>query len=396
MAMEPLAYETPPNLPPKSMKDFWEMAMFGLRHRKSMPYFYDLLELQTGSAADIVERWFESPELKGTLAVEGLLGACAGPRSACTAFLLLHVAMGSCGGERGAWAYPRGGMGMVSESLATAAEAAGVKIRTACPVEKILVSGGRAAGVQLYSGEEIRADTVLSSADPFNTFVRMVGEQHLPAEFNERMHSIDYSTAALKLNLALSGLPAFTAIDEASAPRTLRGSIHICGTIDDVEKAFDESKYGVPSAHPTLHCAIPSLTDETIAPKGKHLMNVFAQYAPYDLAEGLHWDEIGERFADRCIAKLEEYAPNIRSLIEHQQVLTPLDMERVFGLYRGNIFHGAHRATQMFGFRPAAQWARYRTPVHRLYLCGAGAHPGGGVTGIPGYNAAKAVMEDGA
>jgi len=299
--------------------------------------------------------------------------------------------MGSVGGHRGLWGFVRGGMGAVSEAIASAARMAGADIRTSAPVAKVLTRNRRASGVVLESGEEIEAGAVASNLDPKVTFLRLCNERDLPADFVSSIRLFRIEGTSCKINLALNGLPEFTAYPGAPGPHH-RATMHICPSIEYVERAWDDAKYGRPSDRPLLELTIPTMYDPSLAPAGKHIMGIFLQYAPYTLREGT-WDELREPFGDRVISLIEEYVPNIRAIIEHRQVLSPLDLERRFGITGGNIFHGEMSLDQMFVMRPVAGWARYRTPLPGLYLCGSGAHPGGGVMGAPGYNCAREMLK---
>ena len=281
-------------------------------------------------------------------------------------------------------------MGAVSESIAASARAAGAEIRVNAPVARVLVRAGRARGVALESGEEIEAAAVASNLDPKATFLRLVEESDLDPEFRAAIVRFRIEGTSAKINLALNGLPDFTALPGAPGPQH-RATMHICPDIEYVERAWDDAKYGRPSQRPLLELTIPTLYDPSLAPPGRHIMGIFLQYAPYSLREGT-WNDLREPFGDRVISLIEEYAPNIRAIVEHRQVLTPLDLERRFGITGGNIFHGEMSLDQMFSMRPVAGWARYRTPVEGLYLCGSGAHPGGGVMGAPGFNCAREML----
>jgi phytoene dehydrogenase-like protein len=288
-------------------------------------------------------------------------------------------------------------MGGISDSIAAAARERGVEIRTNTPVARILTRGRTAYGVALADGTEFHARQIASNADAHHTFLRLLDEDSLPEQFLSDIRAIDYSSATLKINVALSELPRFTAMNGASrngepGPEH-RGTIHIAPTIDYMERAFDDSKYGAPSRSPILECTIPSAVDPTVAPAGKHLMSMFIQYAPARLREG-SWDDVKESFADRCFEILDEYAPNFSRSVIDRQVLSPVDLERRFGLYGGNIFQGAMNLDQLFFMRPLPGYADYRTPVRGLYLCGAATHPGGGVMGACGYNAAREMLRD--
>ena len=389
--VEGLLLTTPPQFPPRALDfvDYLKLAgkMRGLSPRDIVA----LVKIFTQSAAEFLDEWFESEEVKVTLATDGVIGANGGPRSPGTAYILLHHCMGGVAGHRGLWGFVRGGMGTVSEAIAASARARGVEIRVNAPVAKVLVRNGRARGVVLESGEEIEASTVASNLDPKLTFLRLLDEKDLDAEFVRAIRNFRIEGTSCKINLALNGLPEFTAYPGAPGPHH-KATMHICPSIEYVERAWDDAKYGRASERPLLELTIPTMYDASLAPPGKHIMGIFLQYAPYTLREGT-WDELREPFGDRVISLIEEYAPNIRQIIEHRQVLTPLDLERRFGITGGNIFHGEMSLDQMFVMRPVAGWARYRTPVAGLYLCGSGAHPGGGVMGAPGYNCAREMLK---
>jgi phytoene dehydrogenase-like protein len=349
-----------------------------------------LREVLESSAEEFLDRWFESPEIKVTLATDGVIGANGGPRTKGTAYVLLHHCMGMAAGRRGLWGYVRGGMGALSEAIAQSARRWGAETRVNAAVERMLVRDGAVRGVVMAGGEEIEADTVLSNLDPRATFLGgMVDARELPSEFLAKIRGYRCEGTSMKINLALDGLPDFTALPGAPGPQH-RATMHICPSIDYVERAWQEAQAGRPSQNPMIEIGIPSMYDPTLAPEGKHVMSLFVQYAPYTL-RGAAWDELGDRYAERVLDVIEEYAPNFRSRILHKQVLTPLDLERRFGLTGGNIFHGELSADQLFANRPG-----YTTPVRGLYLCGSGTHPGGGVMGAPGYNAARAVLRDAA
>lgn len=389
--VEGLLLAAPPDFPPSGPGDLVDYLKLLAPFRK-LPRAdaVGLVKIFTQSAAEFLDEWFESPELKVTLATDGVIGANGGPRSAGTAYILLHHVMGSVGGHRGLWGFVRGGMGAVSESIAASARRYGAVIRTRARVSRILVRNHAAAGVALESGEEIEAASVASNLDPKLTFLKLLEERDLPADFLDAMRKFRIEGTSCKINLALSGLPEFKAYPGAPGPHH-RATMHICPSIEYVEQAWDDAKYGRPSRRPLLELTIPTQYDATLAPEGRHIMGIFLQYAPYTLKEGT-WDELRAPFYERVIDLIEEYAPNIRSLIIDRQVLTPLDLERRFGITGGNIFHGEMSLDQMFVMRPAAGWARYRTPVRGLYLCGSGAHPGGGVMGAPGHNCAREML----
>jgi len=355
----------------------------------------EAIELMTGSAKKILDYWFESDELKGTLATDAIIGTfqpCSAPG---TAYVLLHHVMGSAGGARGVWAYVEGGMGALSEAIAESAKQKGVEIRLNDAIDQIQVTDGRVTGVRLQSGEVIKARRIASSVDPHLTFEKMMAPGHLPDNFKRAVSRIDYSSASAKINLAVSELPDFTCLpgkDEVGPQH--RGTIHIGASPEYIERAYDDAKYGRPSQHPIVEMTIPTSVDRTLAPDGHHILSLFVQYAPYELAEG-NWDDVKEEFADRCIAEIARYAPNVPDSILHRQILTPVDIERIFGLTGGNIFQGSMCLNQLGPMRPVPGWSDHRTPIDGLYICGSASHPGGGVMGSCGKNAAKEMLKDG-
>jgi phytoene dehydrogenase-like protein len=392
--VESLLLTTPPQFPPAGIGDFIDYLKLAARMRGlSSKDTVALVKIFTQSAADLLDEWFESEQVKVTLATDGVIGANGGPRSPGTAYILLHHCMGGVAGHRGLWGFVRGGMGTVSEAIAGAARASGTTIRTNATVAQVLVRGGRAKGVVLESGEEIESSTVASNLDPKITFLKLIEEKHLDGEFVAAIRRFRIEGTSCKINLALNGLPEFTAYPGAPGPHH-KATMHICPSVEYVERAWDDAKYGRPSERPLLELTVPTMYDPSLAPPGKHIMGIFLQYAPYTLREGT-WDELREPFGDRVMSLIAEYAPNIRQIVEHRQVLSPLDLERRFGITGGNIFHGEMSLDQMFVMRPVAGWARYRTPIEGLYLCGSGAHPGGGVMGAPGYNCAREMLKHG-
>jgi phytoene dehydrogenase-like protein len=350
---------------------------------------HNQLQLLTMGAIDFLDQWFETDVLKATMAASGVIGTFQGVRSPGTAYVLLHHYMGEIDGAFRSWGLSRGGTGQVSEAIASAARAAGADIRVSAPVTRILIENGRATGVVLESGDELRARHVLSSVDPRLTFMTMVGEEHLPDEFAADVRRYKFRGSSGKVNLALDGLPDF--VSKPGPGAHLRGAISISPSVDYMERAYDDAKYGRYSRRPYVDIVIPSLTDPSVAPPGKHVMSCFVQYAPYDLREGT-WDEHREAFGDAVIDAIAEHAPNLRERILHRQVLTPLDIERDFGLSEGNIFQGELSLEQLFFLRPVPGWARYATPLPGLFMCGSATHPGGGIMGAPGRNAALEVL----
>ena len=391
--IEDLLLITPPPFPPRGPLDFLDYLKLAGRMRSLRSKdLVALVKIFTQSAAELLDEWFESDQVKVTLATDGVIGANGGPRSPGTAYILLHHSMGGVGGHRGLWGFVRGGMGAVAEAIAASARAKGAAVRTHAAVDRVLVRDGRAFAVVLANGEEIEATIIASNLDPKATFLRLIEESALEPDFVSTVRRFRSEGTSAKINLALTGLPEFTAFPATPGPHH-RATMHICPSIEYVEHAWDDAKYGRPSERPLLELTIPTMYDASLAPPGRHIMGIFLQYAPYTLREGA-WDELRESFGDHAIALIEEYVPNIRSIIEHREVLTPLDLERRFGITGGNIFHGEMSLDQMFVMRPVAGWARYRTPIQGLYLCGSGAHPGGGVMGAAGYNCAREILKE--
>lgn len=406
MQLEPMLNQTAPDLLPmpgrwrkiglsKKLRDAkkgWDLRKSLASMENNIPQGIELL---TGAALPILERWFETEVLKATLATDAIIGAFASPSHPGTAYVLLHHVMGTAGGARGVWGYVEGGMGAIADSIATVCRQLGVTIETNCEVESITVSNNKANGVTLADGRHFAAKSVASSVDANLTFNRFLSEGDLPAEFRAAVNRIDYSSATAKINLALAEPPNFTCLPGSKIGPQHNGTIHIGETIEEIERGYDDAKYGEPSKTPIVEITIPTSVDKTIAPEGKHVMSMFVQYAPYKLKPDLNWDDIKESFADRCVERLAEYAPNIPNVIEHRQVLSPLDIERTYGLTGGNIFQGAMNLNQLHMMRPLPGWADHRTPVKGLYLCGAASHPGGGVMGACGKNAAQEILRDG-
>lgn len=345
---------------------------------------------------DLLDEFFESPYVKATMAPQSLIGTAGGPMTPGTPYVWLYHAIGRAIGERGVWGYVRGGMGAITQALAAAARDLGVEIRTSAPVVEVLVDGGTARGVVLEDGTTVRGRAVLSNADPKRTFLRLCPENALPAEFRERIaRNYRSSGPVYKLNLALHALPRYAAAPADIPPEIVsRATVDIAPSLDYLERAYDDYKRGEPSRDPFVEIYTQSPTDPTMAPPGKHILSCFCQFAPYEPA-GRSWDDgLREEFADRVLAKIAEYAPNMRDAVIARQMLAPVDLERRFGLTGGHIFHGEITPDQSFNLRPLSGCADYRTPLPGLYLCGSGAHPGGGVTGIPGHNAARVVLAD--
>ena len=395
--VEPLLLETPPGIAARGFGDWQKLASLGRRVIKMPPEeVVGHLHILSQSVKDFLDPWFESEALKVALATDGVIGTKGGPYTPGTAYVLLHHVMGGVGGKRGLWGFVRGGMGGVTQAMAASAQSAGVEIRTGARVAKILAKAGRAYGVALTSGEEIRAHVVASNADPKVTFLKLLEESELPADFFAAIRAFKIEGVSMKINLALDGLPDFTCLPGSDLAPHHKTTIHICPTLEYIERAYDDSKYGRPSARPMLEITIPTTYDHTLAPPGKHVMNIFLQYTPYTLSKEVaaSWHAIKETYADRVMDMIEEYAPGFNSRVLHRHVLSPLDLEEEYGMTGGNIFHGEMSVDQLFFLRPAPGWAQYRTPIRGLYLCGSGAHPGGGVMGAPGHNSAREIQRD--
>lgn len=353
----------------------------------------EAIELLTGAARPILERWFETEALRATLATDAIIGAFTSISSPGSAYVLLHHVMGEAGGARGVWGYVRGGMGGLAEALAKACRDLGVDIRRESAVHAIHTDRHGVAGVGLLEGTQLESRVVASSVDAHVTFEKLIDPAALPEEFRRAVARIDYSSASAKINLALAEPPRFTCAPAPGVAPHHHGTMHIGPTLDYLDHAYDDAKYGRWSRDPILEMTMATSVDDTLAPPGKHILSMFVQYAPYKLASGT-WDEQKDAFADRCIEVLAQYAPNVPAAIEHRQVLSPPDLERVYGLTGGNIMQGAMGPNQLYAFRPVPGWADHRTPVPGLYLCGAASHPGGGVMGACGKNAATEILRD--
>ncbi len=392
--IEPTLTMTPPSPWSFTPRNLAALAKLGWGFTRLGTHGVEAIEVLTGAARPILDRWFESEQLKTTLATDAVIGAKASPSMPGTAYVLFHHVMGETNGVRGVWGYVRGGMGGISNSIAAAARAAGAEIRVNAEVQQILVKDNRVQGVVLADGTEIRATRVASGADAHVTFERLIDPEALSNEFAAAIANIDYASGSLKINVALSELPDFTACRGTAPGPQHRGTIHISPTMDYIEEAYDDVKYDRPSKSPILECTIPSVLDPTVAPAGKHLMSMFIQYFPYTLRDGSTVEQAKEKFADRCFDILNEYAPNFKRAVIDRQVLAPVDIERRYGLTGGNIMQGAMSLSSLFFMRPVAGYADYRTPIKHLYLCGAATHPGGGVMGACGYNAAREILRD--
>jgi phytoene dehydrogenase-like protein len=349
--------------------------------------------LMFSSVSELLDEYFESDYVKAAICPRGLIGTMVGPKSPGSAYVLGHHVIGGSTGETGLWGYLKGGMGSLSEAIARSARSFGAQIVTGSGVSKITVNDGTASGVELEDGTKVRSKYVLSNADPKQTFFRLVGREKIDPSFAKSLEKIKDEGCVVKVNAALEELPDFRALPGKTLGPQHRGIASVGPSVEYCEKAFDDAKYGKPSEHPFLRTVFHSANDPDLAPAGKQTMSIFAQYFPYNLAKG-SWDERKEEVGDNIIETLNEYAPNLKKSIIHREVITPLDMERQFSLPKGNIFHMEITPDQMFFFRPVAGWASYKTPIKNLYLCGSGTHPGGGVTGAPGYNAAQMLISD--
>ena len=353
--------------------------------------FEQLAKLMTMSSADFLDEWFEFEPLKATMSASGIIGTFMGPKSPGSAYVMLHHYMGDIDGVFRAWGFQRGGTGAVSMAIAQSAEHFGADIMTEAPVSQIVVKNGRAVGVALENGHEFEANVVVSGLDPKLTFLNLVASNDLPDDFVRSIQNFRIQGSSGKVNLALDGLPDFTCLP-GNGPH-LNGAISISPDYDYIEKAFDDAKQGNFSRRPYIDIVLPSVLDPDMAPPGKHVMSCFVQYAPYNINGG--WDDQKrEAFGDAVVDALARFAPNIKDIILHRQVLTPWDLEKTIGLTEGNIFHGELALHQLFFLRPVVKWADYRTPVQNLYQCGSGTHPGGGITGAPGEMAAKKILKE--
>lgn len=391
-AVKPILGMLPPDLTKPTLDD--ARHLFDLRQHLAglgEKNFHALYKLMTASVADMVDEWFETDVLKALISINGIIGTMLGPRSPGTAYVLLHHYMGELDGAFTAWGFQKGGTGGVSNAIASAARSFGAEIRCSAPVSQVIVKGDQAVGVALESGEEIYARTIVSGLDPNLTFLKMLDPTSLPTDLVDAIRKFKFRGSSGKVNLALDGLPHFTSMPD---PRLLQGMIEICPSLEYVERAYDDAKYGDFSRRPYCDVLIPSTLDPGMAPPGKHVMSVFVQYAPYHLNGG--WTpQQREAFGDSVVNAISEFAPNLKDLILHRQVLSPWDLEQEFGLTEGNIFQGELTLDQLFFLRPAPGYARYRTPIRNYYQCGSGTHPGGGITGGPGRLAALEILKDG-
>jgi len=370
-----------------------QLAKVGWKfHRLGEREMYEFLRILPMSVADWLNEWFETDVLKASLAASAILGSFVGPRAQGSAFVFLHNQLGESNGAFRTSGFVRGGVGNLPLAISRVAERFGAKIRTDAAVGRLLVKNGTAVGVVLENGEEILAPAIISSADIKRTFLRLIEPTSLDPEFLLQVKNIRSRGTVAKINLALDTLPQFKSVQGQPSSATLGGVIQIGPTVDYLEHAADDAKYGRFSRQPFLEITIPSVTDPSLAPAGKHVMSIWMQYAPYHLRDG-HWDTQRDNLGDVVVNVIEDYAPGFKNFILHRQVLTPLDLEQTFGLTEGCIYHAEMSLAQIFFMRPLPGWGRYGTPIENLYLCGSGTHPGGGITGLPGYYAAKRILQ---
>jgi len=388
--LEPLLTTTPPSIDSPDRGDVWELLKAGRRFRAlGKKDGFRLLRWGPMAAADLVREWFETDLLQAVIAARGIFGGSQGPRSAGTAAVLLfNAAVDPVPG--GSSVTVKGGPGALTAAMADAARDAGAEIRVDADVTRVVVNKGRVSGVLLEDGREIAATAVISNADPKRTLLNLVDPIDLDPGFLTRIRNYRCRGTVAKINLALSSFPAFRGI---AGHADLRGRLHIGPSIDYLERAFDASKYGEIAPHPYLDAMIPTLIDPSLAPSGKHVLSVSVQFAPFKLAKGREWEPAKTELLANVMQALDRHAPGIQTLVERAQVLTPLDLERTYGMTGGDIYHGEPALDQVFTMRPVLGWARYQTPIPGLFLCGSGTHPGGGITGGPGQNAAREILK---
>ena len=349
------------------------------------------IKLITMSALDFLDLWFESETLKAPMSVSGIIGTFQGVRSPGTAYVLLHHYMGQLDGAFRSWGFSKGGTGSISMACARSAMSYGAEIRTEAPVKQVLIKNGNAAGVVLENGDELNAKAVISNLDPNRTYLKMVGEEHLEDDILKEINRFKLRGSSGKVNLALDGIPEFSC--RPGDGDHIRGDIAIAPSIDYLEKAFDQAKYGEFSTRPYINAVIPTLTDPSLAPPGKHILSCFVQYAPYHIKQGAeNWPKYREAFGDAVVDTMAEYIPGLKDKILYRQVLTPWDMEQKMGLTEGNIFHGELSLEQLLFQRPIAGYSKYKTSIPKLWMCGSGTHPGGGIMGANGELCAKTIL----
>jgi phytoene dehydrogenase-like protein len=393
--LAPILMQTPPKVGSKSLGDAFDQARFAwsLRKKVDVRTVAEITRLFTTSAADLLDRWFESPVIKGAEAVNGIIGTWFGPYSPGSAYVLAHHSVGDLGdGVLAGWGFAEGGMGAVADAIRRSAESAGATIRVNAPVERILVREGRAVGVVIGGGEEVYASTLVTACHPKITFLRQLDRSELPDDFLNDIENWKTRSGVVKINLALDRLPEFTA-DPGFNPDIHGGAIEICHDIDFIERAFQDAREGRAAEQPFSDCEIPSVFDPTLAPEGKHVMSMFSQWVPHEWANEPHPRQL-EAYADRLIQLFDDVAPGFKESILHRQVIGPYEMEHEYHLIGGNIFHGELSVDQLFHMRPAPGYADYRTPIAGLYQASSATHAGGGVTGLPGHHAVREIVRD--
>ena len=392
--LQPFFLEPPPEVELDGLESWWKLLRVGRRfHGISHQEIARLISFLTGSLGDFLDRNYESEKVKTLFLANNVYGKHGGPYDPGTALgLLFHLLSGGEHDVQGFYGHVIGGMGAITQALAAAARKRGVQIRTSAPVARIDAHDGRVKGVVLEDGSEIPARTVLSSADPKRTFLGLVDGKELPGDFRQAVKGIKMNGPCAKVNLVIAEEPRVKGMPEDASPGQ-RSLFTLVPSLEFAERCYDVAKFGEIPEQLWVDCVVASNVDDTLAPKGRHIMTCFVQYVPYFLRHGT-WDENRELLGDRVVKKIGEYAPNVPAAVVARQVLTPLDLERVYGLSEGNIFHGDLSLEQLFFMRPVPGWSQYRSPIAGLYLCGAGAHPGGGVTGAPGHNAAFQVLRD--
>src|SRR5579864_3265379 len=392
--VRPLLLMTPPAVGSKSPADLLELARFGWKLKgMDVRMAGDFVKVMTLSVAELLDEWFESPQVKAARCVSGAIGTYGGPYTPGTAYVLLHHYIGEIDGQMAEWAFVRGGTGGVSEAIAADAREHGAEIRTSSPVGRVRVEDGQAVGVALEDGTECRARAVISNAHPKITFCELVESTQLPPDFVRAIDRYKTRSGTVKVNLALAEPPHFNGLAAEESLTAARSFIQLCDSMEYLEHAFDDAKYGRASAAPYSDGVLPTIVDDSLAPTDKHLMSCFTQYVPASWSAAPHRDEL-EAFADRVVDGYARFAPNLKTAIEHRQVIGPYEMEQEYGLVGGNIMHGDLTLDQLFSWRPVAGYADYRTPIKNLYLCGSGTHPGGGISGINGRNASREILKD--
>ena len=377
------------------LKDLMSLGRLGLDVRKLNPDLrHRLLQMLTSSAYDLIERWFDSPMIKSMYGSACFSGNFASLKQPGSAIPFFHMAIGELEGEQGAWRMVKGGMGGITQAMASFAQSKGVEIRTKAGVEKILIEDGRAIGVRLQNGETHTARCIIANTDPKRTFLELIDQNELDEDFSKDIQQIRMGHSSLKVNLALKGMPKIKFFENEKDGPWQKSDISIFPDIKGMEANYYAAAQGKLPEEPRLEITIPSTIDDSLAPPGHHVMSILAKYYPYNLADGMDWDSIKDDVADKIIDYASDLMPNLKDLFILQQMISPLDVERVYGLTEADIFHGRHDLDQLFSMRPHPKAAQYRTPILNLYLCGSGVHPGGGVSGAPGYNAARRIIAD--